>query len=106
MLKEKLLGLPRRYKRLLQVAVDVLLVWLSVWLAFVSRIGYDASFSALQAHSWLLWAAPLITIPISVRLGMYRAVMRYLDKEALFAILKSITVSALVLSLALYWFAD
>lgn len=106
MLKDRLLGLPRRYKRLLQVLADVLLIWLSIWLAFVFRIGYESSFVAVQAHSWLLWAAPLITIPTSVQFGMYRAVMRFLGKEALLEIAKSITVSALVLALAVYWFGS
>src|SRR5690554_8021158 len=37
---------------------------------------------------------------------MYRAVMRYLGKEALLEIVKSITTSALLLALALYLFGD
>lgn len=37
----KLLSMPRRWKRLLQVATDILLVWLSLWLAFVVRLGTD-----------------------------------------------------------------
>src|SRR5690554_1213145 len=105
-LKESLLALPRRYKRLLQVMADVLLIWLSIWLAFVFRVGYESSFIAVQAHSWLLWAAPLITIPTSVQFGMYRAVMRFLGKEALLEIAKSINVYALVLGLAVYCFCS
>ncbi len=35
--KEWLLALPRRYKRLLQVFTDVVLVWLALWFAFVVR---------------------------------------------------------------------
>src|SRR5690554_7421335 len=105
-IKEKLLGLPRRYKRLLQVFADVVLIWLSVWLAFVFRVGYESSCVAVQAHSWLLWSAPLITIPTSVKFGMYRAVMRFLGKEALLEIAKSINVYALVLGLAVYCFCS
>lgn len=41
-LRVKLLSMPRRWKRLLQVATDILLVWLSLWLAFVVRLGTDA----------------------------------------------------------------
>ena len=105
-LKHTLLHLPRRYKRLLQVMADILLVWFSIWLAFALRLGFGDSFAAVQAHAWLLWVAPLITIPTSVRFGMYRAVMRYLGKEALLEIVKSITTSALLLALALYLFGD
>lgn len=41
MMREWLLRLPRRYKRLLQVTVDVMLVWIALWLAFVVRLGTD-----------------------------------------------------------------
>lgn len=104
--KKKLLGLPRRYKRLLQVATDTVLIWLSIWLAFAFRLGLEDSFLAFKTHSWLLVATPIITIPMNVRFGMYRAVMRYLDREAMIEVAKSITVSALLLSLAVYWFGN
>lgn len=103
-IRERLLALPRRYKRLLQVLTDILLIWLSVWLAFVVRLGLDESLIAIKEYAWLLAAAPLITIPISIRLGMYRAVMRFLGQEALLEIFKSITISALLLALTIYWF--
>ncbi len=103
-IRERLLALPRRYKRLLQVFTDILLIWLSIWLAFVIRIGFDDSFVAIKAHSWLFLAAPLITIPISIRFGMYRAVMRFVGQDALIQITKSISVSALLLALTVYWF--
>ena len=35
---------------------------------------------------------------------MYRAVMRYLGNDALIAIAKAVTISALVLSLVVYWY--
>ena len=38
-LRTRLVNLPRRHKRLLQVATDVVLVWVSLWLAFVVRLG-------------------------------------------------------------------
>jgi FlaA1/EpsC-like NDP-sugar epimerase len=46
---------------------------------------------------------PLIAIPLFIRFGMYRAVMRYLGNDALIAIWKAVTISALVLSLVVYW---
>jgi hypothetical protein len=40
-LRKTLIKLPRRRKRLLQVVVDVCLVSLALWLAFVVRPGVD-----------------------------------------------------------------
>lgn len=104
MLKKWLLALPRRYKRLLQVFADVVLVWVSLWLAFVVRLGFDHAVDPLGGHRWLFIMAPLIAIPLFVRFGMYRAVMRYVGKEVLVAITQAVSISALVFALAIYWF--
>jgi len=103
MLRERLLRLPRRYKRMLQVVTDVFLVWLALWLSFVVRLGTDDLTYPFRVHAWLFLAAPLIAIPLFIRFGMYRAVMRYLGNDALIAIWKAVTISALVLSLVVYW---
>lgn len=98
-----LLNLPRRYKRALQVAADIVLIWLCLWWAFVVRIGFDKAWQSVHEHSWLFVAAPLITIPVCIRFGMYRAVMRYLGREALVEIAKAVTMAALALALLVYW---
>lgn len=103
-LRVRLLGLPRRYKRILQVLADVALVWLSLWLAFLVRLGTEDMISPFEGHAWLFIAAPLVAIPLFIRFGMYRAVMRYLGNDALIAIAKAVTISALVLSLLVYWY--
>lgn len=102
MLKTWLLGLPRRYKRLLQVSVDIVLIWLSLWLAFVIRLGFDTSFAAVQAHAWLFWLAPLVSVPVFIPMGMYRAVIRYLGTDALLTIFKSVTVATLLMLVPIY----
>ncbi len=105
-LREALLRLPRRQKRLLQVITDVVLVWGALWLAFVVRLGTDNLIRPWDGHLWLFVAAPLIAIPLFVRFGMYRAVMRYFGNDALLAIAKAVTLSALFLSLVVYWYRD
>lgn len=106
MFRERLLGLPRRYKRLLQVVADVFLVWFALWLAFVIRLGSFAGVQPFSGHAWLFILAPLIAIPLFIRIGMYRAVMRYLGNDALLAIAKAVTFSSLLLALAIYWYRD
>lgn len=101
-----MLGLPRRYKRLLQVVTDVLLVWLALWLAFVVRLGLDELNNPMQGHAWLFITAPIVAIPIFIRFGMYRAVMRYFGNDALITIAKAVSLSALVLALAVYWYSN
>ncbi|MCH2340096.1 nucleoside-diphosphate sugar epimerase/dehydratase [Stutzerimonas chloritidismutans] len=105
-LRAKLVRLPRRYKRLIQVSTDVVLVWAALWLAFFIRLGNFTFVDPLGGHAWLFGIAPLIAIPFFIRFGMYRAVMRYFGNDALMAIAKAVTLSALLLSLAVYWRTD
>lgn len=105
-MREWLLGLKRRHKRFLQVTMDVGLVWLALWLAFFVRVGSSDLIEPLGGHLWLFILSPLLAIPLFVRLGMYRAVLRYMGNDALWAITKAVTLSALLLALAVYWYRD
>ncbi|WP_437182123.1 polysaccharide biosynthesis protein [Pseudomonas xanthosomatis] len=105
-LRTGLLGLPRRYKRALQVPVDLLLVWLALWMSFVVRLGWDDAGLPFLSHPWLYLAAPVIAIPIFIRFGMYRAVMRYFGNDALMVIFKAVTLSSLMLALVVYWYSN
>lgn len=106
MLRDYLIRLPRRYKRLCQVLTDIFLVWLSLWLAFVVRLGSFDEVDPLGGHAWLFALAPVLAIPLFIRIGMYRAVMRYLGNDALITIAKAVTFSSLLLALAIYWYRD
>ena len=101
-----LLGWPRRYKRLIQLAADTCLIWLALWLAFFVRLGFADLVNPFTERSWLFVAAPLLAIPIFIRSGMYRAVLRYAGIEALVTIAKAVTLSTLLLALLLYWYDD
>ena len=102
-LRSRLLGLPRRHKRLIQVATDVFLVWFALWLAFVVRLGIDDLANPVLDHTWLFITAPIISIPLFIRFGLYRAVMRYFGNDALIAIIKAVTLAALIQGFIIYW---
>ncbi|TYO83362.1 MULTISPECIES: polysaccharide biosynthesis protein [Pseudomonas] len=104
-LRSRMLSLPRRYKRAIQVVTDVFLVWIAMWLAFVVRLGIE-EINPVFTHLWLFAVAPIIAIPIFVRFGMYRAVMRYFGNDALIVIFKAVSLSALVLALIVYWYSN
>jgi len=105
-LRRVLLGLPRRTKRLIQVVTDVVVVWVALWLAFAVRLGADEMINPLIFHFWLFLAAPVVAIPLFIRFGMYRAVMRYFGNDALIAIIKAVTLSSLVLGVLVYWYSN
>lgn len=105
-LRALLLGLPRRQKRLIQVLADVVLVWMALWLAFVVRLGIDEMINPFKIHTWLFVSAPMVAIPLFVRFGMYRAVMRYFGNDALIAIIKAVSLSSLILGFIVYWYSN
>ena len=105
-IRSYLLNLSRRQKRFIQVLTDVILVWFALWLAFVVRLGLDDMINPVKAHVWLFVVAPLIAIPLFVRFGMYRAVMRYFGNDALIAIIKAVSLSALILAVVVYWYSN
>jgi FlaA1/EpsC-like NDP-sugar epimerase len=101
-MRERLLSLPRSYKRALQLLVDIVLVWAALWLAFVVRLGIERPVNPFGSYGWLFATAPVIAIPIFIHFGLYRAVMRYFGNEALISIFKAVTLSALLLTVYVY----
>lgn len=101
-----LVDLPRRQKRLIQVSVDVLLVWTALWLSFVVRLGLEDFVNPFVVHTWLFLCAPIVAIPLYIRFGMYRAVMRYFGNDALIAIIKAVSLSSLILGVVVYWYSN
>ena len=101
-LRERLLSLPRWKKRMLQVAVDTGLLWLSLWLAFCLRL--DSLFAAqpLSGHLWLFAATPLLTVPVLAKAGLYRAVLRYLGPPTLWRMAAAVSLAAVLLSAGLW----
>ncbi|MGA8138758.1 MAG: nucleoside-diphosphate sugar epimerase/dehydratase [Pseudomonas gingeri] len=105
-LRALLLGLSRRRKRVIQILTDIVLVWGALWLAFVVRLGIEDMVNPFSGHLWLFVCAPIVSIPLFAHFGMYRAVMRYFGADALIAIIKAVSLSALILGVIVYWYSN
>jgi FlaA1/EpsC-like NDP-sugar epimerase len=70
------------------------------------RLGIENPLQPLRMHPWLFAAAPVIAIPLFIRFGMYRAVMRYFGNDALVAIVKAVSLSSLILALVVFWYSN
>ena len=101
-LVKPLLTLPRPIKRLVVVALDLVLAVVSVWAAFYLRIDQTGLPQEQQKYVYLL--APLLAVPLFVRFGLYRAIFRYTGMAALATTAKAVGVYALVFFMALLWF--
>jgi FlaA1/EpsC-like NDP-sugar epimerase len=87
----RLLGLRRSVKRAIMVAADVCTIPLALWSAISLRLG--SIDHGAQGSGWLYVVAALTSIPIFVRFGLYRAVLRYIAGRATLAIVAGVTVS-------------
>ena len=93
----KTVELPRRLKRLISVCTDCVMIPLALWTAISLKMGYPEE----NLSDWPAFLAVVaVTIPIFVRAGLYRAVIRFLGHKAVFAVARSVVISAAILGIA------
>ena len=79
---------------MIMLFVDSILLVLILLVAFSIRLGYW--YLPEDGLIWAILGAPLIAIPIFVRFGLYRAVIRYIGFKALWAVMQAVSLYALV----------
>ncbi len=93
----KWLAARSRYaKRGMTLVFDVVVLTFSLWVAFSLRLG---EFYWPESDVKLLFlTAPLVAIPVFIRLGLYRAIIRYIGFHSLWVVVKAVSLYALLLS--------
>jgi FlaA1/EpsC-like NDP-sugar epimerase len=95
-LARKTVELPRRLKRFISVCTDCLMIPLALWTAITLKTGNPE----IDLADWPAFVAVVtVSVPIFVRAGLYRAVIRFLGHRAIFAVALSVAVSSLILGL-------
>jgi FlaA1/EpsC-like NDP-sugar epimerase len=94
--------LGRRAKQLIMVLADTIAMPAALWTALTLHAG-TASNHLIDDSQWLYVASVLFTVPAFVRLGLYRAVIRFLGIQAALAIAIGVMVSTIAL-LAINYF--
>ena len=96
-MKNALITLPRNLKRLFLIVIDILSLWLALWIALIIRA--DQFFIPTNGYSltnaqpsdlfevFLLTSA--ITVPILVVSRLYRSITRYITLETYIKIAKA-----------------
>lgn len=100
MLKERLIKLSYGRKRVMQIGADAVLTWSALWLALYLRLGGEGWLWPTADQAWLFLLAPVLALPIYVKMGMYRAVMRHFGSQALLGIFKSVSLACAALVVA------
>jgi len=92
----KILTIPRYQKRIVSLVVDSLCLPFALWLAFSLRLD-EPYFPDDKAVLASMMITVLVSIFIFVRLGLYRAVIRYMSNHAMMAVFAGVSISTLVL---------
>ena len=89
-LAQKILLLPRSYKRLVSITVDIMGLWfvavLSIWLRF------GESVFPITAYVPAIMLLAIVALPVFITQGLYRAVVRYIGYKFLVTVFVSVTM--------------
>lgn len=97
----KLLTLSRPLKRVISIFADSLFIFTAYWGAFYTRLGESANFIPSTQHWYVLVCLVIFTVLIYIKSGLYRAILRYMNTNAVLVV----GVAALISSLSLVSFS-
>ncbi|KAF4533599.1 hypothetical protein B566_EDAN005646 [Ephemera danica] len=93
---KRFLALPRPAKQAISVATDIILLAFAFWSALALR--FDTFTPEIALYMGQIIAAPLLAIPVFIRLGLYRAVIRFMEDRVVFVVAGGVTISVLLLA--------
>ena len=93
---KKLNEFSRNTKMALLVFIDIFALPIALLIGYRLRLGEWLP-GDIDSIWWVFIAAPMVAVPIFIRMGLYRAVLRYVGSKVLTTIVKAITITTLVL---------
>ena len=94
-MQSKVIAWPHWLKRLVVMALDVLLALAATWIGFSLR--YEVWHWPSGQQWWVYGLTPLLAIPIFIKFGLYRAIFRYTGQAALQATTRAVVLYGAVL---------
>ena len=94
-MRDTLIRLPKTQKRILALSLDLCFIWISLYLAFATRYGFIETRINTELFYKLCILAPSIIIPVYIRQGLYRAVLRYMGLDVPLTILRATFLAVL-----------
>jgi FlaA1/EpsC-like NDP-sugar epimerase len=85
------------------LVLDCVLLPLALFTAVWLRLGAQWD-PKLNPYLWIFFSVPLWTIPIFINLGLYRAVVKYLDDKVVYVVFSGVAISLLILTFLVHLF--
>ena len=95
----RLFSLPRQWKQSVLLALDLVFIPLAIWLAVFVRWGWG-KYSFTGADYITIIITMVFSAAYFLRIGLYRAIVRFMGQQAILTIVQAVTVSALILAVA------
>ena len=105
-MKLKLQNLERIYKQFIMLFVDIITLLFALWLAFVLRLGEPFPFDYIYDSLWIFIALPIVTIPLFIKLGLYRSVLQYIGVKVIVTTFQATTISCLIIGFLMMFFRE
>jgi len=105
-MRSKIQNLQRRYKQFIMVFVDFVTLLFAIYFSFVLRLGDIWPSYYIYPSYWLFIILPLVTVPLFLRLGLYRAVLQYMGIKVITATFQATTISCLIVGFFMMFFRE
>lgn len=97
-MKTKFLNLSRFHKQVVAAGADAVCIPLTFIVSIALHLN-TVHLASLGDYALLIAAAPIISIPIFMRMGLYRAVVRYIDHQIVLTVTTGAILSVIVMAL-------
>lgn len=96
-------NMSRFHKRVVSLALDALFIVVSFYTAYWARLGYIKDFDNVMTH-YVVLITIVVSLLVFTKLGLYRAILRYLTFHALAVVSLGTFISALSVSIFAFYF--
>lgn len=97
----RLVHANRTIKRIVMAMLDALLLPMAFWSAIALQ--RYPNFPVVHEYWWLFVLLPIVTVPIFLKLGLYWAVVRYVEDKVMFTITLGAFLSTMAISSIAYF---
>ena len=104
-MRDRLTSLSRQKKKAVMITADVFFLIFSVWLSFALRLG-DIWSDKLNSNLWIFFFIPLVSIPVFIKLGLYRSILKFMGTKVIVTAFQAITITSLILGFVMMIFRE
>lgn len=99
---QKIFQVSRPLKRLIMISADTMAIILALWSSFALSTSDIWPIEHLQNALILFFVSPIFGILIFIRLGFYRAVVRFVNVRLLFSVALGVLLLVMILQCVIY----